>query len=33
MKKEVITQLHANFEKIVQVEEETGMEFWNARDI
>ncbi len=33
MKKEVITKLHSNFEKIVQIEEETGMEFWLARDI
>ncbi len=33
MKKEVITKLHSNFEQIVQVEEETGMEFWLARDI
>lgn len=33
MKKEVITQLHSNFEKNVQIEDETGMEFWLARDI
>ena len=33
MKKEVITKLHSNFEHIVQVEEETGVEFWLARDI
>lgn len=33
MKKEVITKLHTEFEKIVQVEEETAMEFWLARDV
>ena len=33
MKKEIITKLHSGFEHIVQVEEETGMEFWLARDI
>lgn len=33
MKREVITKLHAGFEQIVQVEEETGVEFWLARDL
>ncbi|PCJ30976.1 MAG: DNA damage-inducible protein D [Gammaproteobacteria bacterium] len=33
MKKEIITKLHSNFEEIVQIEEETGMEFWLAREI
>lgn len=33
MKKEIITRLHTNFEQIVQVEEDTGMEFWLARDL
>ncbi len=33
MKKEVIVRLHANFEEIVQIETETGAEFWLARDL
>jgi len=33
MKKEVITKLHSNFEEIVQTEDETGVEFWLARDL
>lgn len=33
MKREVITQLHTTFESIVQVEPETGGEFWFARDL
>ncbi|MCU7813762.1 MAG: DNA damage-inducible protein D [Candidatus Thiodiazotropha sp. (ex Rostrolucina anterorostrata)] len=33
MKKEVIVKLHSNFEKIVQVEAETEVEFWLARDL
>lgn len=33
MEKEVIVKLHADFERIVQVEEETGIEFWLARDL
>ena len=33
MKKEVITKLHSEFEQIVQIEDETGMEFWLARDL
>lgn len=33
MKKEIITKLHSDFEKIVQIEEETGIEFWLARKL
>ncbi len=33
MEKEVIVRLHANFEEIVQIETETGAEFWLARDL
>ena len=33
MKKEVITKLHTEFEQIVQIEDEMGMEFWLARDL
>lgn len=33
MKKEVITKLHADFESIVKSEEDSGVEFWLARDI
>lgn len=33
MKKEIIVRLHANFEEIVQIETETGAEFWLARDL
>ena len=33
MEKEVITKLHSNFEHIVKVEDETGVEFWLARDL
>ncbi len=33
MKKEVITKLHSDFEHIVKVEDETGVEFWLARDL
>lgn len=33
MKKEVIIKLHANFEEMVRTEEETGSEFWLARDL
>ena len=33
MKKELIEQLHAGFEQSVRVEEETGVEFWLARDL
>jgi DNA-damage-inducible protein D len=33
MKKELIVQLHASFEQLVHTEEETGVEFWLARDL
>jgi DNA-damage-inducible protein D len=33
MKKELILKLHARFEQLVHVEEETGVEFWLARDL
>jgi DNA-damage-inducible protein D len=33
MKKEIIAKLHTQFEEIVQVETETGTEFWFARDL
>lgn len=33
MKKELIIQLHASFEQLVHVEEESGIEFWLARDM
>lgn len=33
MKKDIITKLHSNFEKIVKIEDETNMEFWLARDL
>ncbi len=33
MKQELIRQLHGDFEQLVHVEEETGVEFWLARDI
>ncbi len=33
LKKEIITKLHFDFEQIVQIQEEIGMEFWLARDI
>lgn len=33
MKKEIISKLHANFENILNLEKDTGMEFWLARDI
>ena len=33
MKKELIVQLHASFEELVHREEETGVEFWLARDL
>lgn len=33
MKKEIIIKLHSDFERIVQVEEKTDMEFWLARDL
>ena len=33
MKRELIRQLHDNFEQLVHIEEETGVEFWLARDL
>jgi len=33
MKKELIVELHASFEQLVHVEEESGIEFWLARDL
>jgi DNA-damage-inducible protein D len=33
MKKETIIALHAGFEQMIHVEEETGVEFWLARDL
>ena len=33
MKKEIIAKLHADFEKIVQTDTETGTEFWLAREL
>ncbi len=33
MKKEIIIQLHGNFEKSVQKDTEAGIEFWFARDL
>jgi hypothetical protein len=33
MKKELIVELHASFEQLVHQEEDTGVEFWLARDL
>ena len=33
MKKELIVQLHASFEQLVHREEDSGVEFWLARDL
>lgn len=33
MKKELLVQLHKSFEEMVHVEQETGVEFWLARDL
>ena len=33
MKTELVVQLHASFEQMMHVEEETGVEFWLARDL
>ena len=33
MKQELIAQLHASFEQLVQTEQESGTEFWLARDL
>ncbi len=33
MKKETIVELHAGFERLVHIEEDSGVEFWLARDL
>jgi DNA-damage-inducible protein D len=33
MKQELIRRLHGDFEQLVHIEEETGVEFWLARDL
>ncbi len=33
MKSSIIAQLHSDFEALVQTEEDTGVEFWMARDL
>jgi DNA-damage-inducible protein D len=33
MKKELIVQLHASFEQLLHIEEQSGIEFWLARDL
>ncbi len=33
MKTEIIGKLHAEFEQSAQIEQETGVEFWLARDL
>jgi DNA-damage-inducible protein D len=33
MDKEIVLKLHSGFEKAVNVEQETGLEFWLARDL
>jgi len=33
MKSSVVAQLHKNFESLVQTEEESGVEFWMAREL
>ncbi|HUT12053.1 MAG TPA: DNA damage-inducible protein D [Thermoguttaceae bacterium] len=33
MKKELIVELHRNLERLVHIEEESGVEFWLARDL
>ena len=33
MKRELIQQLHGSFEQLVHVEQDTGVEFWLARDL
>jgi DNA-damage-inducible protein D len=33
LKRELIIALHAGFEQLIHVEEETGVEFWLARDL
>ena len=33
MKKEIVAQLHSNFEAMMQTEKSLGTEFWLARDL
>ena len=33
MNRELISQLHAEFEQLVHTESEAGVEFWLARDL
>ncbi|MCG8585752.1 MAG: DNA damage-inducible protein D [Pirellulales bacterium] len=33
MKSSLVAQLHSDFEALVQIEEDTGVEFWMARDL
>ena len=33
MEKQIIVQLHKDFEQSVYTDQETGMEFWLARDL
>ena len=33
MKQELIAQLHGSFEQLVQTEQDSGTEFWLARDL
>ncbi len=33
MEKEIIVKLHSNFEQSVYTDEETGLEFWLAREL
>ena len=33
MKSSIVAQLHSGFEALVQTEEDTGVEFWMARDL
>ena len=33
MKSSLVAKLHGNFEALVKTEEDTGIEFWLARDL
>jgi len=33
MKSSLVAQLHSNFEALIQIEDDTGIEFWMARDL
>ncbi len=33
MKRELISQLHGSFEQLAHIEQQTGVEFWLARDL